>query len=282
MIRVSVVATGIDQAMIITRPWRSTARPRRIRPHARTCAGGRTAIVLFGIRGSPIWRSASAPTTSASPNASSAAKRCAPRRPRALRLRPRRRSAQMAPAAGPRLAPAAAPAMGPIATTADDAARSGEPQRLDRIGGQGGDRRRRRGHHHPSDRAEAVAVHRSGSARAGAPVQAEEPRTFIPPQAERVPMRAPRMPRIDELPVPAQNEIRARRGEMPEEHHPEKQRMSLLQRLASVGLGRREHDEPAASACAARTGADADGASGGPSADAAPGGAASRTRAAAS
>jgi cell division protein FtsZ len=77
---------------------------------------------------------------------------------------------------------------------------------------------------------------------------AEEPRTFIPPQAERVPMRAPRMPRIDELPVPAQNEIRARRGEMPEEHHPEKQRMSLLQRLASVGLGRREPDEPPAAA----------------------------------
>jgi cell division protein FtsZ len=73
----------------------------------------------------------------------------------------------------------------------------------------------------------------------------EEPRTFIPPQAERMPTRAPRMPRIDELPVPAQNEIRARRGEMPEDHHPEKQRMSLLQRLASVGLGRRESDEPA-------------------------------------
>ena len=83
------------------------------------------------------------------------------------------------------------------------------------------------------------------AAREAEPPQAEEPRTFIPPQAERMPTRAPRMPRIDELPVPAQNEIRARRGEMPEEHHPEKQRMSLLQRLASVGLGRREADEPA-------------------------------------
>jgi cell division protein FtsZ len=83
------------------------------------------------------------------------------------------------------------------------------------------------------------------AAREPEPVAVEEPRAFIPPQAERVPMRAPRMPRIDELPVPAQNEIRARRGEMPEEHHPEKQRMSLLQRLASVGLGRREQDEPA-------------------------------------
>jgi len=83
------------------------------------------------------------------------------------------------------------------------------------------------------------------AAREAEPPQAEEPRTFIPPQAERMPTRAPRMPRIDELPVPAQNEIRARRGEMPEDHHPEKQRMSLLQRLASVGLGRREADEPA-------------------------------------
>jgi cell division protein FtsZ len=51
------------------------------------------------------------------------------------------------------------------------------------------------------------------------------------------------MPRIDELPVPAQNEIRARRGELSQEDHPEKQRMTLLQRLASVGLGRRQPEE---------------------------------------
>jgi cell division protein FtsZ len=70
-----------------------------------------------------------------------------------------------------------------------------------------------------------------------------EPRAFIPPQAERLPARAPRMPRIDELPVPAQNEIRARRGELPQEEHPEKRRRSLLERLASVGLGRREQEE---------------------------------------
>ncbi len=85
---------------------------------------------------------------------------------------------------------------------------------------------------------------------AGGP-EAHEPMNFIPPQAERLP-RAPRMPRIDELPVPAQNEIRARRGELAQEGHPEKQRMSLLKRLASVGLGRREaehehaHEEPEA------------------------------------
>jgi len=69
--------------------------------------------------------------------------------------------------------------------------------------------------------------------------EAHEPMNFIPPPAERLP-RTPRMPRIDELPVPAQNEIRARRGELAAEEHPEKRRMSLLQRLASVGLGRRE------------------------------------------
>jgi len=51
------------------------------------------------------------------------------------------------------------------------------------------------------------------------------------------------MPRIDELPLPAQNEIRAQRGEIANE--PEKQRLSLMQRLAQVGLGRRG-DEPEA------------------------------------
>jgi cell division protein FtsZ len=70
--------------------------------------------------------------------------------------------------------------------------------------------------------------------------EAEEETAFIPPQPERMPMRALRMPRIDELPLPAQNEIRAKRGELVDDHHPEKRQRSLLQRLASVGLGRRE------------------------------------------
>jgi len=73
--------------------------------------------------------------------------------------------------------------------------------------------------------------------------EAPEPETFIPPPPERTSQRGLRMPRIDELPVPAQNEIRARRGEAPAEHHPETRRLSLLQRLAAVGLGRREEDE---------------------------------------
>jgi cell division protein FtsZ len=74
-------------------------------------------------------------------------------------------------------------------------------------------------------------------------LEPQEPEAFIPPQPERVPTRALRMPRVDELPVPAQNEIRARRGELAPEQHPERRRMSLLQRLAAVGLGRREDEE---------------------------------------
>jgi len=70
------------------------------------------------------------------------------------------------------------------------------------------------------------------------------PRAFIPPAPERPGSRPQRMPRIDELPIPAQNELRAQQGDAPAGEHPEKRRMSLLQRLATVGLGRRE-DGPA-------------------------------------
>jgi cell division protein FtsZ len=77
-------------------------------------------------------------------------------------------------------------------------------------------------------------------------VEAHEPalpEQFIPQAAERAPMRAPRMPKFEELPMPAQNEIRQARGESEDE--PQKVRMSLLQRLANVGLGRRdEESEP--------------------------------------
>jgi cell division protein FtsZ len=86
-----------------------------------------------------------------------------------------------------------------------------------------------------------------------APAAANEPmtpETFIPPPAERPPLRAPRMPRLEELPMPAQAEIRQARGEA-EEEHPQKTRLSLLQRLANVGLGRR--DEESEPPIAART-----------------------------
>jgi cell division protein FtsZ len=67
---------------------------------------------------------------------------------------------------------------------------------------------------------------------------------FLPPRPERPGSRAPRMPRIEELPMPAQKEIRASRGEITENRALERKRMSLLQRLAQVGLGRRQEKEP--------------------------------------
>jgi cell division protein FtsZ len=81
--------------------------------------------------------------------------------------------------------------------------------------------------------------------------QPQEPRyedeplvnSFIPPQPERA-LRPTRMPRIDELPMPAQNQIRASRGE--ESAHDANKRLSLLQRLTTVGFGRKEEaPEPA-------------------------------------
>jgi cell division protein FtsZ len=79
----------------------------------------------------------------------------------------------------------------------------------------------------------------------GAPAaESPPPETFIPQAAERPPSRAPRMPKFEELPMPAQAEIRQARGEL-EEEHPQKAKLSLLQRLANVGLGRRdEENEP--------------------------------------
>jgi cell division protein FtsZ len=71
--------------------------------------------------------------------------------------------------------------------------------------------------------------------------EAAPPEKFIPQAAERPPSRAPRMPKFEDLPMPAQNEIRQARGEA-EEEHPQKTRMSLLQRLANVGLGRRDEE----------------------------------------
>ena len=163
IIRVSVVATGIDQALDAT-AVRVGGRGAHRRSRAAACAPTTSG-----------WRNAS--------NAPSRAGRCRP-----------------APASPP-------PCAG---------------QRLDRIG-QGGGRRghpaagQRPGRDHPSARSKAFAVYRSGLPASRKP---EEPEAFIPPQPERAPPRAMRMPRIDELPVPAQNEIRARRGELPPEAAP--------------------------------------------------------------
>jgi cell division protein FtsZ len=78
-----------------------------------------------------------------------------------------------------------------------------------------------------------------------APASLEEstPKAFIPPAAERTANRPRRMPSIDELPRPAQAELRAQRGEEPEIEHAEKRKGGLLRRLAAVGLGRRDDDD---------------------------------------
>jgi cell division protein FtsZ len=70
---------------------------------------------------------------------------------------------------------------------------------------------------------------------------AEVAESFIPPEPEMPVVRAPRMPRIDELPLPAQNQLRAAKGMARPAGQPvEAKRMTLLQRLAAVGLGRRD------------------------------------------
>jgi cell division protein FtsZ len=69
--------------------------------------------------------------------------------------------------------------------------------------------------------------------------------SFIPPAPERAVVRPTRMPRIEDLPVPAQNQIAAQRGAQPAPippHAADQKRMSLMQRLASVGFGRRDDE----------------------------------------
>ena len=161
MIRVSVVATGIDQALAQHQPPPgvcTACRPHGARGACGACRTGRESRGAAPapapqppppIRGWPTWRSASAPTISASPSAIEATTRTP------------------APSAAPPTAPAQMAAPAPLADGPHR--RAGNAERLDRIGRQGGDRGRGRGHHHPPDRAaEAVAVHRSGRARSRA------------------------------------------------------------------------------------------------------------------
>jgi cell division protein FtsZ len=85
------------------------------------------------------------------------------------------------------------------------------------------------------------------------PVMVEEPirhseESFIPPAPERAVVRPTRMPRIEDLPMPAQNQIAASRGVQAVPQPPasaDQKRMSLMQRLASVGFGRKEDEAEA-------------------------------------
>ncbi len=63
---------------------------------------------------------------------------------------------------------------------------------------------------------------------------------FIPPMPETPKIRPQRMPQIDDLPLPAQKQIRAQRGEAPAEPAHEVKRRTLLERLAAFG---NRHDD---------------------------------------
>ncbi|MBL4757829.1 MAG: cell division protein FtsZ [Rhizobiales bacterium] len=74
---------------------------------------------------------------------------------------------------------------------------------------------------------------------------------FIPPVAEKPEARTPRMPRTEELPVPAQNQLRALQGEAPSQGLAAQQKKTgFLSRLASVGISRREPEEETVRAAA--------------------------------
>ncbi|PTM42214.1 cell division protein FtsZ [Bosea sp. 124] len=69
--------------------------------------------------------------------------------------------------------------------------------------------------------------------------------SFIPPMPERSVVRPTRMPRIEDLPMPAQNQIAASRGAQAAPlpaNSADQKRMSLMQRLASVGFGRKDEE----------------------------------------
>lgn len=68
------------------------------------------------------------------------------------------------------------------------------------------------------------------------PAPAPAPAVFIPPQAER-PVRNARLPSVEDLPMPVQNQIRQRQ-EAQGDANADTKRRSLLERLASFGIGR--------------------------------------------
>src|SRR6266404_1697731 len=205
IIRVSVVATGIEQALIS----RNASAPATTVTHAATSStspDSRLADLTARLR-ADSQRLAERVQKSESSNASSAAPRVSSGVERAA-------LAAIAAAVAPDAPQAAAPAPQQPASYGDVTVRSiaQKPTLF------------------PDHEIARATVQESAP-----------PETFIPPPAERAPLRPPRMPKFEDLPMPAQNEIRQARGETDDEH-PQKARLSLLQRLANVGLGRRDEE----------------------------------------
>jgi cell division protein FtsZ len=65
---------------------------------------------------------------------------------------------------------------------------------------------------------------------------------YIPPAPEAPMIRPQRMPQIEDLPVPVQNQIRQ---QYPAAEHPDVKRRTLLERLAAFGMSRQEEAAPA-------------------------------------
>src|SRR5262249_14786093 len=65
---------------------------------------------------------------------------------------------------------------------------------------------------------------------------------YIPPEAQPVQGRTPRMPRMEDLPVPVQNAMRKSRGDAEEPEIQERRPRGLFQRLGNRLGGRRADD----------------------------------------
>ncbi len=75
-------------------------------------------------------------------------------------------------------------------------------------------------------------------------VQQPQPSSFVPPRAEE-PVRAPRMPRIEDLPMVAQRVVESQATGAASSYPVEKKRATLMERLAQAGFGRRSEREEA-------------------------------------
>ena len=90
-----------------------------------------------------------------------------------------------------------------------------------------------------------------------APTYAEPPRLaareperydagpFIPPAAEQPSIRQQRMPQIEDLPMPVQNQIRQQHYAATADTHADVKRRTLLERLAAFGMSRQDDGAPA-------------------------------------
>jgi cell division protein FtsZ len=87
----------------------------------------------------------------------------------------------------------------------------------------------------PAVRKEAVSV-------AVAPESDPQPVDVQPIDEPQAVVRPTRMPQIEDFPVVAQQQLRATQASAPQPMSAETKRMTLLQRLAAVGLGRREEE----------------------------------------